>query len=390
METKPDLSHVKFDLKALSNRFISQVPAFICSRVVSLDLVGSRRHNQLTIPQYTEPQELADVKKRFEAMSNLLSLKIDSFLIPKEIIYIQHAPLTSMTLDRVQFCQDSFEALTSAIETCRSLVYVSINCIEPQNQPLPDKSPLFAAIRTNSSIRKFNFIARGRVLNQNEMTSVSNLIRETRTLRNFSLIADHFEGKQFNDLFDALAKNVSLLSFRAVSNVSPEEDMTLEDPIELDSQPILAFLAANQALQFLDTTQGFDIHGKLEDKDVEEITQAVTTKRGLLKFHVGSLKLEKLAHEGDIVHYSLRNEALHLLKLGRTLTFERNIRGKQLAVEVIEYILKQVTVDSIWPDTLWSPIRRAVMNRGTLGKLCSDTRHFDAFELAYLCRSIGQ
>ncbi len=59
METKPDLSHVNFDLKALSQRFISQVSAFICSRVVSLDLVGSRRRNQLTIPQYTEPQELA-------------------------------------------------------------------------------------------------------------------------------------------------------------------------------------------------------------------------------------------------------------------------------------------------------------------------------------------
>ena len=391
MEKKPDHSHVKFDIRVFSPDFVKKVPLFICPQVEALDFVGSKpSRSQLNIPQYTEPQELQEFKARIETMSNLKYLKITSFLVPNEIIHFQNASLTTLALDKVALSQETFESIASLINTCRTLFFVSFNCVEPENLTLADKSPLFAAINFNASIRKFNFITRNRVLNQNEMQGALDLIHQTKTLRNFSLIADHFEGEQFSCLFEALSMNISLLSFRAVSNISPEEDLLMDDPILLDTQPIHVFLAMNQTLRFLDMTQRFEILGKLSEEGIEEIKQSVIEHPGLLKFHLGSLQLSKSSLEGDIVHYSLINEASHLLKLGRLLTFSKRILGKQLAVELVDNILQQGTVDSIWPDSLWKPIRRAVMDRQTLGKLYSETRDFDAFELAYLCRSIDQ
>ena len=391
MEIKPDLSHVKFDVRVLSSDFFSKVPLLFSPRIELLDLVGfTPGRSEFNLPRYSEAQELQEFKARIEAMYNLKSLKIASFLIPNEIILFKNAPLTTLILDKVLLSRKNFQSITSLIETCRTLFFVSFNCAQPQTLPLLDKSPLFTAINSNASIRKFDFIIRNRVLDRSEMQGVSNLIRQTKTLRDFSLFAEHFAGEQYNELFRVLTKNTSLLSFRAVSDTSPEQDLVTINPILLDTRLIREFLKTNRFLRLLDMTQRFDIFEKLSEYDVEDIYKQAVEAHHLSKFHLGSLQLSKSALEGDIVHYSLRNEASHILKLGRILTFSMRIQGKQLPFELVDNILKQGTSDSIWPNSLWLPIRRAVMDRQTLGRLYSETRHFDAFELAYLCRSIGQ
>ena len=361
--------------------FVERASSFICPWVESLDFVGLEPLQSLiNFPR--APQEL---KSRIDAMSNIKCLKIASFLIPNEIIRFQNAPLTKIVLDKVAFSHDSFQSFSNLIGTCRTLLFVSFSCIESENQLLSDKSPLFDAIKSNPSIRKFSFTPCKHALNQNEMQGVLNLVRQTKTLRTFSLIANRFKGEQYSSLFEALSKNTSLRLFRVVSYY-----WHMDSQILLDTRPIHEFLATNRSLQFLDMAQRFEILEKLSKNDVEEIKQAVVEHSGLVKFHLGSLQLSKSALKGDIVHCSLINEALHLLKLGRLLTFSKRILGKQLAVELVEHILKQITLDSVWPDDLWKPIRRAVMNRKTVGKLYSETRHFDAFELSYLCCSVDQ
>ena len=61
-----------------------------------------------------------------------------------------------------------------------------------------------------------------------------------------------------------------------------------------------------------------------------------------------------------------------------------------IPVELVETILRLVTVDSYWPDDVWRLIRRVVMDRDTLGWISSDTQFFDAYELLYLCRTCNK
>ena len=86
---------------------------------------------------------------------------------------------------------------------------------------------------------------------------------------------------------------------------------------------------------------------------------------------------------GDRVYDNLR--AAHLVKVGRTLISAAKICGKVIPIEMIETILRQYTADSSWSDENWRVIRRAVMDRGTIGKLRSN-EEFIVQELLYICQ----
>ena len=123
----------------------------------------------------------------------------------------------------------------------------------------------------------------------------------------------------------------------------------------------------------------------IEDVLLEAFHQSIN----LSSMHLGDCRNESVDIDKSIpeIHF-LNDLSASVLKIGRILSGESLVCGKNLPIELVDAILRQVTVKSAWDASLWKPIRRVAVDRRTIGHMLTNNEPFDAYELLYRCRSL--
>ena len=155
------------------------------------------------------------------------------------------------------------------------------------------------------------------------------------------------------------------------------EDSTLKDGLLINA--LFELLCKNRTFQKLN----FVSHTLPDWIPAKELTAAFNQNPVIRELTFGDLKLEKK----KLDHQRLDNAAANILNAGRPLLGAKKVCGLTLPRELIDCILQQYTVDNEWHQENWRMIRRAVMDRGTIGKLVSD-QQFSAEELLYICNKL--
>ena len=189
--------------------------------------------------------------------------------------------------------QDNFNAIVKIIQECRALEFLSFYAIERRYGEYGhyggsiNKKPLFSAVLANTSIRKFNFIQRDCEC-INGLNGLFDLIRQTRTLKNVTIVCAPMFVSQANRIIQALSENTSLLSFTAVDNRYC--GFYREEVVAMDIQSICDLFARNKTLRFLDMRNivyyhAFSHRGALE--------RAFHESKTFCRFKMGNLELNK-------------------------------------------------------------------------------------------------
>ena len=363
-------------LFASGMEFTDNILPTICPYIESLDIVNETFSPGDQMDTNAEYEE--NMKDQYYSVTGLKIFPLDYDYFPPELIHLQYAPLRSFHLNSIHITQESLEAIVSILRNCHTLDTVFLGSLSVA-ATVVDKLTIFDAVASNPSIRDFKSDFN---CEKNMFSRILSLIRDSKTLRHLSVSCETDGSlEQFKELLDALTTNLSLVSFKfgfmRISMDDPEERSVV-------TNSVCQFLAQNRTMKSLQIgMQGLYIREEI-NRAFEENPIAQHLRIGLIR------ELSKPVSKKNIAYHSINYEALNILKAGRRLAFSKKIHGQQVPAEIIDLILQQMTADSAWPDEMWKPIRRAVMNHATIGLLCSDTRKFDAHELLNICHNVDQ
>ena len=328
--------------------------------------------------------ELTDFELRQERVSGWISV-------------LSTSSLSKLSLDVIEIDQDGVDALSELIPKCTKLKEFVLN--PHSGHDAIYLSPIFEAILGNSSIRVFRFKVKGMLLNESDCEHLVKLINYTQTLKELSLTNIHFQTvASFSKVLVALTKNSSIVTFGLHQFPSRELSVSWTKLSENEK------LALNESLVGL--IRGNKMVRKLQIQvkatpecsifDSASVVEAVNSQKPPILDHVRISDSDRIWESGLNITRSVRNyksEYLNHLfasvfKVGRILSGESLVCGQRIPLELIEEIMRQVSVESVWDDALWKPIRRVALNRQTIGLLLVNDEPFDAYELLYLCRSL--
>ena len=319
--------------------------------------------------------------------------KSTKFSIPQgfvlEIRYLlASSPPTELVLERCTIDQEMADVLTQVIQDCTTLNSIKIADCKKDSS---DISPILLAISESTSIRNFTFEHDGQNLDFREFDSILRLIRLSRTLRRLELNDIFCSISHICRALDALRSNTSILWFDCLMSLElPPWPETSEMEEETLNTVLVELISHNKTLTkiFLSVAvkKGYPI--LRQDALLEAFNKNVSLSSMSLK--------DRRIHDGSVEGYRSFPEARFVndlaaivFKIGRVLSGESLVCGQSLPIELVEEIMKQVTIESVWDDKLWKPIRRVAVNRRTIGRLLTNDETFDAYELLYRCRSLA-
>ena len=322
-------------------------------------------------------------------MVNLKSLSISNAFIPESLVEIRDAPLRYLAFKNVAFSESSILSAASIIQYCRSLVDISF-CNSHSNEP-QDMTPLFDAVLLNTSIRDFRWTGNDAEVSSNEFRAFLNLVRETKTLHFLSFKRFRLQGLDLCQLLDALSQNESMeltsicVALSSIADISDDRKTVKRElnkaalRIITSNRTMTSFSleCGSHASLFKDSffRRAFERNAlqwsfQISAKEDEESSVYLNDEDGLDE------KFEKL-----------NADAASIVKIGRVLLGNKRKTGRDLPLELIDAILKEIPGKSIWCDQNWRSIRRAVLDGRTIGTLSSDHERYDAYELMYRCRA---
>ena len=309
---------------------------------------------------------------------NLEILDISKAAIPPSITRLQVAPLREIQIDKVSISEKAMEALSLLIEGCALLESVRAYALRTK-----DCKRLFEAVLSNRSITSLALSkSESTSLSEPEMTALSALIRESKSLRCLKISHVHLSREQACQFLEALTLSSSLYS---VTLDRPFSVATTTKESKPQAQGINKWfhglLKTNRILQKFHFWCIADIMPLIDGK--RELKEAVLANPSIQYFstrngdHIYELKKESLSEREQ-------DRAFNLLQTGRVFASSRTVCGHVIPAELLDHILRHYSMDSELHEEMWRIIRRAVMNRGTIGKLWSKEK-FNAHELLYLC-----
>ena len=333
-----------------------------------------------------------------KGLSNLKELHISDAVIPEEIILaLEGLPVVQLKLQRVYLTSATIHALGKFIETCQTLQTLDIFAQPLENAGVTDRTPIFAAVAKSKSIRHCSFHFVHSLITTSEFEILLESNRSSQTLRTLSLKLS-VEGDEKVDVlpFEALCNNVCLESFEIYLCSGEGDSLPAKNSeawaavsVALE-ETFLKLLRENNVLRTIYCNSWIGIADmlcvdRLQDAFEKNMVLESIYRR---KSPYQDALLEK-KQKGDSLSV-LQDQAANIVLIGRLFAGAKRICGKFLPAEIIEQILRQVTLQSPWRDDKWRVIRRVVMNRGTIGKLCTGRSEFDAYELLYRCRNLYQ
>ena len=313
--------------------------------------------------------------------STEFSQTLDDFL---EIRYLlDSSPPTELVLEKCRIDKDAADALTRVSRNCTTLKTIKIVDCKTDSS---DISPILSAISKCTSIRHFTFLDDGLNLDCHEFDSVIRVIQLSRTLRTLRLNDIFCSVPEIFPALEALKSSTSIQDFEIDES---EQFPTWPEPSETEKATLTTLLLElmSNNIVLTDLLISLAIHGSYLNQSKDVLLKA---------FHRSiNLRTMSLVDRNDrSVHaqksfseiYYLNDLAAIVFKIGRILSGESLVCGKCLPTELVDAILRQVTLGSAWDDSLWKPIRRIAVDRWTIGRLMTNDEPFDAYELLYRCR----
>ena len=338
-------------------------------------------------------------------MTTLQSIEVIHNPIYERIVYegivgLEFAPLTKLVFRDVEFVGDNIEKTAQVIERSKLLYEVDICTFSEL------LSPLVEAVKKNPSVGIFKISGFSGGLDSKQNDCVFSLIQETKTLRELHLSIHCRDSNSFERLIQALIKNESLETVNFfegsfIDDVDATRDQII-GRVNVLNQYSHSLLSKNSLLREV----RFNL--ELSTWDLRPISHLIRDLADALNNHCldSSIKVDVHMRNPHWESYtfrfwvekdqgvsdsylSLRHDAANVAKLGRVLTSAPAICGKVVPYEIIDHILLHVSVDGLWDDQYWKPIRRVVMDRRSIGKIRPGKREFSAYELLYLCRRLS-
>ena len=346
---------------------ISRVPPAFFQHVVQLRL------DPLPLKSSTaeEAEQLKRLDNAMEFLYNLQVLDLSQITLPPSIGRLKALQLREISLAKVVASVEAMEALSLLIEGSPSLESVEVLTLNTK-----DSKRIFEAVLRNRSINSFRFSKSKVTMGDSEMAALSALIRETKSLRRLDMAQVHLSIDQICQFLDALTLS-SVLHF--VTLKQPNHVVTTALESNKEPQDIqhcfLELVKTNRILQVFHFW--FDVHMSPELEEAfyaNPYIRAISTRNGE----------EYLNLDKKISDLREQEMAFDILKTGRVFASSRTVCGHVIPNELVDFILRQYSMDSDLHDDIWRLIRRAVMNRGTIGKILSEKK-FNAHELLYLC-----
>ena len=389
--------HIQFDLEIDESR-IPVIPLSFFKSVKTLqvdnyqqedDIYEEEEDNQSTYFGFQNDgfRRMGTVMK---ALPNLEKLTIQGSYIQRSFRFLQ-APLTYLDLEKIIISQRGFDALVKWVSDCKTLETLKIALDNNYRYKQPAKSAIFDAVLCHESITSFKLSTNPEKINETEYQALLTMISEPSTLRNLNIVNTHLPPRQACRLLQALAKNKSLTNAEVdiqnygtweISGTSENELFSNASAIKTS---LIQLVEQNRTLRSLKIW--YDEYINWQDAYYEQLTHSfvrnpVITYCGRqygkmqLKMDIGQEKYERFDYD-----------AANILMVGRVFLGAKRVCGYKISSEVIDCILQHYTAESPWYPENWQAIRRAVLDRGTIGKLLSE-EYFSAEELVYLCSRI--
>ena len=295
------------------------------------------------------------------------------------------SPPTELVLEKCTIDKEAADALIHVIQSCTTLKTIELRYCAKESTNFVS---ILLAISVSTSIRKFTFEYDGRNLDCRELDSVIRLIRLSRTLRTLHLNDIFCSMSQICRALDALRSNTSISRFNSLISL---KDTLWPEPSKTETATLTALLlqlmSDNITLTVLYIS--LEIYGSYLNMNIDVLLEAFNKNINLSSMSLVD-RDESVGDSKSIpgVHY-LKDLAAVVLKIGRVFSGKSLVCGKSLPIELVDEIMRQVAVGSIWDDGIWKPIRRVAVDRRTIGRLMTNDEPFDAYELLYRCRSLA-
>ena len=297
------------------------------------------------------------------------------------------SPLTELILEKCIINKGAADALTRVIQNCTTLKTIELLYCTKESTNF---TPILLAISKGMSIRYFTFNHDGRNLDLCEFDSLIRLIRSSRALRRLDLNDAFCSISHVCRALEALKQNPTISGFHSMSS---GQYPPCSEPSEIEAATLNSLLL--DLISYKSTLTALFLTFAITK------SSSILRENALLEAFYKSTSLSTMflcepMMENRVVHghksisqlHSLNDLAANVVKIGRILSGMSLVCGLRLPIELIEEIMRQVTVESTLEDNLWRVIRRVAVDRRTIGRLLMNDEPFDAYELLYRCRSL--
>ena len=387
------LTNLSLSVKARNAAFFEESHIFFSLNIQKLHLDGYR-YLFLGCDAQICSQSVRSKRSRifsaaFRSMAELRELYFRQDYVPETISVLVSSPLTKLVLERCRINQDAADALAQVIQESVTLKTIKIEICAKESA---DISPILLAISESTSIRYFYFECDALNLDCREFDSFIHMIQSSRTLRTLKLHDVVGSISQMCRALEALRSNTSIWRFDSFEckQVPPWPEPCEAEEAKLNTL-LLELMSYNSTLIDIGLTFGIN-------KSYPILRKQALREAFFKNISLSSLSLVMDQRENDAHVLAsksipeallLNDQAVSVFKIGRVLSGESLVCGQRLPIELIEEIMRQVTVESVWDDGLWKPIRRIAVDRRTIGRLLTNDEPFDAYELLYRCRSLN-
>ena len=389
-------TQIRLGVTANYSQFVRVPPKFL-ENIESLSLCG-------TIRQQSWSRFLADLQntnstvttlaESFAAMPNLKKISFERCIVPPLIIMLQESPLTNINLYEAVLTKPSLDQLSDLIKTIDTLREVDLSFRFHSTEAGDyDVAPLFAAVAQSKAVRKFSYWEIGQKSNEMVLLSALKMIQNSKTLRQLSLTDVLANWRDTERLMLALANNESIeIFYSELKSKDTSGYLSLKKDSKMTEQLVKALtmmIQQNRALQEFSVFAQNVSFSPIYDQDrVDDAFCGNRSLHHLLLGESGNLLEENLGGRKEENEQELKEDLLNVLTIGRSLCAVHTIQGKFIPGELMDYILRQATTKRLWNDSIWRPIRRAALDRNTLGDLILPASKLDPYEFLYYCRGL--
>ena len=209
-------------------------------------------------------------------------------------------------------------------------------------------------------------------LGPEELESLVKMIESTGTLRELNLQNVFSSCTDISRVLGALGKNASIMIFK--SAIYSLYRPYWPDPTDVERTSLQNALLAmiRNATTLCSVTIYLYVNKEMSISENEAIQEAY--QRPVLSFLYVQNRREKIIEfEHQVLDSILLNyQAANVLKIGRLLSGCSLVCGLRIPTELVDEILRQVTIESAWDDQDWRLIRRVAVDRRTVGHLLSN------------------
>ena len=259
------------------------------------------------------------------------------------------SPLTQLVLQKCTIDQDGSDALTLVIQRCSTLKTIEMAYCTKKSTNF---TPMLLAISESTSIRYLTFDYDGRNLDCREIDSVIHLIQSSRTLQRLQLNDVFCSTSQMCRALKALRTNTSIWEFKGLAS--------LQYPAWLEPSEMEVATLNKLLLELISNTKTLvDVRIRFGFQESYQIlSESVFLEAFDNNINLWFMSLEEQMYDYGAVavkptpeiHYS-NDLAAIVFKIGRVFSGQSLVCRKRLPIELVEEIMHQVTVESVWDDS---------------------------------------